>query len=171
MNNPNKRIGILLIVSLFISAFTQVTAQDAQRMQRFKDEKISFFNSNLELSEEESAIFWPIYEDLNNRKMKIGEEERTLLSYYNSNADNMTEKEIGETIDAYFVIQKKKPDLDHQYHDKFVEILGKAKTMKMYALEREFRLHILKKFRGGGHGPGGTDGSGTQGRGKGSGRR
>jgi hypothetical protein len=171
MNNLNKRIGILLIISLFISAFTQVSAQDEQRMQRFKDEKVSFFNSKLEMNEEVSEIFWPIYEDLNNRRMKIGEEERSLMSYYNSNSENMTEKEIDETIDSFFNIQKKKLDLDLQYHEKFVEILGKARTMKIYTLEREFRLHILKKFRGGGHGPGGPDGIGSQGRGRGSGKR
>lgn len=168
MNNLKKKISILMILSIFFAAFTQLYAQEDQRMERFKDEKMKFFNEKLALSEDVAGVFWPLYQDLNNRRMKIGEEEKTLMTYYKSNADYMTDKEIDETINGYLDIQQKKVDLDLQFHDKFVETIGKAKTMKMYTLEREFRLHILKEFRGGGQGPNGPRG---QGRGRTSGRQ
>lgn len=164
MNNLNRRVSVFMVASIFFAAFVQVNAQEDQRMQRFKEEKMSYFNENLQMSEELASVFWPIYEDLNNRRMKIGEEEKTLITYYSSNADYMTEKELDETIKAYLNIQQKRVDLDLQFHNKFVETIGKAKTMKMYTLEREFRLFILRKFRGGGQGPNGPRG---QGRGRG----
>lgn len=160
MNNVRKRISLFMVFSICLAAFTQLSAQEDQRMQRFKDEKMAFFNQKLEMSEEVASVFWPLYEDLNNRRMKIGEEEKTLMTYYTSNADYMTDKEIDETTKAYLDIQQKRVDLDLQFHNKFVETIGKAKTMKMYTLEREFRMFILRKYRGNGQGPGGPHNSG-----------
>lgn len=126
-------------------------------MQRFKQEKIAFFNEKLDLSDKEADAFWPVQEDLHNRKMKINEDEKTLLNYYNSNYEAMSEKEIDETIVKFMDLQQQRVDLTKEYHEKFVRIIGKRKTMRLYALDREFRIYILKKFRagrgGGGRGP------------------
>jgi len=124
-------------------------------MQRFKEEKIKYFNEKLELSENEATDFWPAYEDLQNRNMKINEDERSLLNYYMCNSEAMPEKEIDETINKFTALQVKRGELASQYHEKFVKIIGKRKTMQMYALEREFRMYILEKFRSErGHGKG-----------------
>lgn len=124
-------------------------------MQRFKEEKIKYFNEKLELTEKEASQFWPVYEDLQNRNMKINEDEKSLLTYYSSNSLAMSEKEIDETIEKFVDLQEKRVKLAQQYHEKFVRIIGKRKTMSMYAIEREFRMYILEKFRAGrGHGEG-----------------
>lgn len=145
-----------VVIALMIMSFTGATvfAQPGGQMQRFKEEKIAFFNEKLNLSEKEAEAFWPLQEDLHNRNMKINEEEKTLLNYYNSNYEAMAEKEIDETIEKYRQLQKKRLDLSSEYHEKFVRIIGKKKTMRLYALEREFRIHILHEWRAGrgGHG-------------------
>ncbi len=168
MKRQNKRIGALLIVTLFISAFTQLYGQRDQQMERFKDEKIKFFNEKLELSAEEGELFWPLYQNLNNRRMKINEDERNLLTYYSSNSQFLSDEETDETIENFISLQKKRVDLDLKYHKKFVEIIGKKKTMLMYSLEREFRLYILRKFSGS---YGGEGKPGGQGRFRGTGGR
>lgn len=139
------------VIALMIMCFTGATviAQPGDQMQKFREEKIAFFNEKLDLSEKEAAAFWPMQEDLHNRKMKINEEEKTLLNYYNSNFEAMSEKEIDETIEKYMQLQKKRVDLSSEYHEQFVQIIGKKKTMRLYALEREFRIHVLHKWRAG----------------------
>ena len=113
----------------------------------------------LELSENDADEFWAVYEDLQNRNMKINEDERTLLNYYISNSEAMSEVEIDETITKFMTLQETRREFARLYHDKFVEIIGKRKTMQMYALEREFRMYILEKVRSE-RGHGGTDGLG-----------
>ena len=49
MNNLKKRISVVLIFSMFIAAFTQLYAQDDQRKERFRDEKMKFFNEKSSL--------------------------------------------------------------------------------------------------------------------------
>lgn len=137
----------VLMIMCFSGAL--VVAQPGDQMQRFREEKIAFFNEKLDLSEKEADAFWPLHEDLQNRKMKVNEDEKTLLNYYNSNYVAMSEDEIREAIKKYMDLQDKRHDLNAEYHDKFVSVIGEKKTMRLYALEREFRVHILHKFRAG----------------------
>ena len=105
------------------------------------------FYEKLELSEKDSSQFWPIYQDLQNRNMKVNEDERNLLNYYSCNSEAMSEQEVDEMITKFLALQETRLKYNIQYYDKFVTIIGKRKTMHMYALEREFRMYVLGRFR------------------------
>ncbi len=150
-----RKIQFILLAFFLFGSTMVICAQPGGGMQRFKEAKIEYFNEKLELSADVAEKFWPVYEDLQNRFMKINEDEKSLLNYYTSNSEAMSEKEIDETISKFMILQGTRGDLSGEYHDKFVKLIGKRKTMKMYALEREFRMHILEKFRSErGHGQG-----------------
>lgn len=150
MKANNLITGSLILVFILTGFTIPLSAQDAEGMKKFHEEKVNFFNEKLNLSDAEAKKFWPVHDDFHNRMMKINEEERTLLNYYNENSDAMSDKEVDETLEKFLDLQKRRVDLGAKYHLKFVEILGKRKTMKMYSLDREFRMHLLRKFRSGG---------------------
>ena len=160
MSNCSKRIVTFFVLSVFMVSFSQVFAQENQQMGQFKQEKMDYFNEKMDLTEQQKEAFWPIYDDHFNRVMKIHEDEKSLLGYFSSNAEHLTEKEVDETIKKKFDIQQQKLDLEIQYHDKFVQAIGKKKTMIMYTLERDYRMHVLRKFRGGQGGQGRNQGQG-----------
>ena len=164
MNKLTKITALLLIITSMFISVPRVYAQQDDKMERFREEKIAFFNEHLALTDAEADAFWPVYEDLHNRRTKLMEDERNLLNYISCNSEFMSEQETDETIKKYITIQENRLALDKQFHNKFVEIIGKKKTMQMYSVEREFRIFLLKKFRGGeGHGPGqGQRGGGRQ---------
>lgn len=149
MSNLSKRTVTFFIISIFLVSFSQVFAQENQQMGQFKKEKMDYFNDKMDLTEQEKEAFWPIYDDHFNRVMKIHEDEKSLLSYFRTNAENLSEEEVDETIKKNFDIQQQKLDLEIKYHKKFVKAIGKKKTMIMYTLERDYRMHVLRKFRGG----------------------
>ncbi len=153
MKIQTRLFQVLIVTMIVLFSGAAATAQSGH-MHRFREEKIKFFNEKLELSEAESRKFWPVQEDLHNRNMRINEDERNLLIYYNNNYEAMSEQEIDETIEKFLDLQKQRTELTTAYHHTFVEIIGKKKTMKMYALDREFRMHVLKKFRAGDGGRG-----------------
>jgi len=154
MKTPVKNIRNLFLLILLCGAGSTLLAQSEDQRGRFHDEKVAFFNEKLELSEAEAKLFWPVQEDFHNRNMKINEDERTLLNYYSSNYEAMSDKEIDESIQKFMDLQKKRVELMQEYHNTFVDIIGKKKTMKMYSLDREFKMYILRKFRAGGEGGG-----------------
>jgi len=144
---------ILLVAVIFSIPATGLKAQPDENMGRFHEEKIKFFNEKLDLSPKEAEKFWPVHDDLHNRNRKINEEERILLDYYNSNYEAMSDEEVHEQLEKFIALQKKRVDLAMKYHEKFVEVIGEKKTMRMYALDHEFRKYILHQFRQG-HGGG-----------------
>ena len=155
MNSQKTTLRTFLLLSLISLSGMALVAQPSERMERYRQERIEFFNDKLDLTEEESDRFWPLQDDLHNRMMKINMDEKNLLDYYSRNYDALSEKEIGETTEKFLDLQSARVDLQKEYHDQFVEIIGLKKTMRLYALDREFRMHVLRKFRGGdGHGRG-----------------
>lgn len=161
MKKYHNMFRLLIIAILFTGTGSVATAQPDGHMQRFKEEKIKFYNEKLDLTVSEAEQFWPVTQDLHNRMMKINEDEKNLLVYYSSNFEAMSDQEIDETIQKFLDLQKKRVDLNTEYHHTFVKIIGKKKTMQMYVLDREFRMHVLKKFRAG---EGGGGGRGPKGR-------
>lgn len=157
MNTRIYKIIPFFILIVFLSCHANLFAQPPGRqMKGFQAEKIEYFNEKLNLGDKESKEFWPVYEDLQHRLIKNMEEERNLLNYININYEALSEAEIESSLDKYFNLQNQRHDLKQLYNKKFIGIIGKRKTMKMYALEREFRLHVLQKFKQGrsGHGQG-----------------
>ncbi len=155
MSNLSKRIATFFIISLFLAPISQVFSQDNHNWGKFKEEKIAYFNEKMNLTEPEKEVFWPIYDDHFNRILKINEDERSLLTFFNSNSEYMSEAEVSETVKKHFDLQQRRLDLELKYHGKFVDAIGEKKTMTMYTLEREYRMHVLRRFRGGqGQGPG-----------------
>lgn len=147
----NLRVSLLLL-AIAGTALPLLAQPEMPGMGRFLQEKMKYFNEQLELSEKESETFWPIYQDFQNRMMKLNEDESTLLNYYNKNSDALSDAEVQETIDKFQTIQDSRIKLSRKYHDKFEKAIGKKKTMKMYAIEREFRKHVLRRYRSAGEG-------------------
>ena len=149
MKQQYRIIYLFLLLFLASSGLLSLNAQSEEQKKRFQEEKVIFFNEKLNLSDSEAKLFWPVHEDFHNRQRKINEDERSLLNYFNDNSEALSEQEIDETIEKFMDLQNKRVELTSQYHKIFVEIIGKRKAMKMYSLDREFRMYILKKFRSG----------------------
>jgi hypothetical protein len=145
-------ITLMLLVSLVLVPDSM--AQTEEQLARFEEERVAFFTRELQLSETESEHFWPLYNDFDNRRMKISEEERNTLRYYHNNYENMSEQEISEILTKYVDLNNQKHILEREYHNKFREILPDKKVMMLYVVERQFRMHLIRRLREPGTGMG-----------------
>ncbi len=85
--------------------------------------------------------------------MKLIEDERNTWSYAHKNADNLTEKEILETLEKGYSLKKKQLALEEEYYqDKFLNALPAKKVLKLGKVEWDFRRHLLNELRGKGKG-------------------
>ncbi|HKK61871.1 MAG TPA: hypothetical protein VJ951_04890 [Bacteroidales bacterium] len=147
INRYKTAITTLFFLTLCFQSALMAQPNNREKMRRFQEERIIYFNEKLDLTEKESKEFWPLYEDLQHRIMKNMEDEKNLLNYYHINNEALSEKEVEKSITDYFNLRDQRHDLKMDYHNKFMAVIGKRKTMQMYALEREFKMHILQKFR------------------------
>lgn len=149
MKTLHNHLIIFIACSLMAALPGSLAGQQRNNPQseRFEEEKIAFFTEKLNLSEAEAEEFWPVFNDLHNRRMKINQDEKSLLDYYSTNAQYMSDEEVSETVKKYLDLQKQRRTLESEYHDKLVGVLGERKVMTLYSLEREFRFYLLRKFR------------------------
>ena len=69
---------LYFITTLMFLSITSGTlfAQSQEQIDKFNEERKIYFTEKLELTESESKAFWPLFEDFQNRKMKLVEDER-----------------------------------------------------------------------------------------------
>ena len=141
-------INLFLLLSLLIQGAT-LTAQNRNTAIRenLQQQKIKFFNENLQLTPAESTRFWPIYNDYQNRRDKITRDRTTLLRYFESNRNNMTESEATGLIEKYNAFQQEETQLLETYTKKFQEFLPAKKVLRIYIVELDFKKWLLENLR------------------------
>ena len=160
----SKIIYILSTVLFLFTTSGALIAQSQEQIDKFNEERKVYFTEKLELSDAESKAFWPLYEDFHNRKMKLVEDERNTWTYAHKNADNLTDKEILETLEKGYSLKVKQLELEREYYqEKFLEALPTKKVLKLGKVEWDFRRYLIRKLR--------EDGQGKHGQGRGSGKQ
>ena len=139
------RTIILLTAVILISANSM--AQPEKRPDNLQQQKMAFFNEKLQLTNEESAKFWPIYNDFQNRRDKITRDRNTLLQYFEANRENMPEAEIKNMIGKFTAFQKEETALLETFTDRLSQVLPSKKVMQVYLVELDFKKWLLDNLR------------------------
>ena len=118
----------------------EVLAQTEEQIERFNRERETYFTEELELTDAEAEKFWPLYNDFHNRKTRIHEDEMNTHRYTQKNIENLSEKEIIETLEKIRGLETERFELEQEfYHKKFPEVLPPKKVLKLYRVEWELR--------------------------------
>ena len=132
---------------LIVNHNVQAQAKMAERQDNLQQQKISFFTEKLQLTPRESSMFWPVYNDYQNRRDKITRDRNTLLQYYEANKSNLTDLEATELIKKYIEFQFEESRLLEAYTKKFQEFLPAKKVMRIYLVELDFKKWLLDNLR------------------------
>jgi len=138
---------IPVFLALGMLTLSNALAQGEQIKERLKAQRIAFFTEKLDLSQEEAQVFWPVYNDYSNRKDRISSEMRNMRIFLIRNSENMSDEEMGESLEKYVSLVKEENDLFIQYHSKFLDILSKRKVMRLYLAEDQFKQYLLRQLR------------------------
>lgn len=140
-----RSILVILLASLITPlALGQSPEEHRERIQQ---EKVAFFNRELELTKAEAKAFWPLYNDYQNRKNRIIAEKRTLMGYYTKNEKHISDEEVTDILNRYIEFEKQETQLLNTYTVKFREILPDEKVLKIYLAEIKFKNYLLNQLR------------------------
>lgn len=141
-----KILNTLIIALPMVIMCFCMNAQ-AEKQDNLQQQKVTFFNRNLQLTPVESSRFWPIYNDYQNRRDKITRDRNTLMQYFEANKANMSEAEATESINKYLAFQQEETRLLESYTRKFQEFLPARKVMRIYQTELDFKKWLLENLR------------------------
>ena len=126
---------------------TQVVAQETSKNEKIEAMKVGFITNKLELSAKEAQLFWPLYNEYNQKIDKLRKTKKSDFDDLKNKGENPTDKEISTFMDEVFATRQKELDLQKEYFDKYAKVLPLKKVALLYQAENQFKRELLRKIK------------------------
>jgi hypothetical protein len=141
---------------ILILTVLNLSAQGRQRnwqehYRELESQRISFLTKELSLTPEEAKVFWPVYNEYNQKRnqMMIRHRRQRMAT---RNLNRLNDKELREIADHDVRSLEEMAGLRREYHEKFLQILPARKVVLLYDAERDFNRKLMQEHRGSGGG-------------------
>ena len=144
---PRKLIVLVLIC--LISTVTSAQSENNISNQKKENKeaiKIAFFTSKMNLNTEESRVFWPVLNEMENELKDLKDKNahgRMMLK--DKKIEDFSDEELEKMMDAKIQMGKEKVDILVKYHEKFKEVIPIQKLAKYYQAGKEFKKIQLER--------------------------
>ena len=138
-----KVIAMLGAAVLLLTIVGTAAAQDkpANNMdlvkQKVRTDKKLFIAENMELTAEQAAAFWPVYESYQAELEKNFERMAKLIELYAANYETLTDEMAKKIVNEWFDIEEKELKLRKSYLPKFRKVLPEIKVARYFQLENK----------------------------------
>lgn len=137
-------IGLLSFI--WIGVYAQPRGEGADFEKKYHAQKIAFLTSEMDLSPEEAAVFWPLY-NAHEKEMAILKDESKSLRYeLSEREDELSEEEAIETLLLFQSNMDKMLETQKEYQSKYLEVISAKKVLIMLRAEKDFRRSLLKEL-------------------------
>lgn len=146
----NIKISTLVLLFLSITTFAQ-GGKFREKIQQKKDQvksmKIAFITSELNLTPDEAAKFWPLFNEFEEKQKAIRQDKIKNYIDRSQSSEKLTEK---EALNLLTQMETAEEEL-HQLRKKFVAnlkgVLPATKILKLKKAEEEFSKKLLQQYR------------------------
>jgi hypothetical protein len=92
---------------------------------------------NLQLTDEESAKFWPVYDRYQKEINELGDRLVSLIGDYTASFSDMTNDKAMKIVDDYLTIDADRVKVKRSYVEEFARILPGRKVARFYQIENK----------------------------------
>lgn len=146
-----KIINTLIVLVLFTSMHTM--AQEGpfikKKREQIKSLKVAFITNELELTSDEAAKFWPLYNSYEDKQQEI---KKLRLKGYLERIDDRTFDKLTEKEAANLLAQMENSEDElHLAKKKFIAslkgVISPIKILKLKRAEENFNRKLLQQYR------------------------
>jgi len=148
--NRRHILFIFAVVTVLLAgSATLIRAQDkpADNMQilleKMKADKKLIVSENMELTEAEAKVFWPVYEQYQNELFLIRARMAKLITDYGDAYGKMTNATAKKLLDESMTIETLGLKLRQAYLPKFRKVLSETKVVRYYQIENKLYALLL----------------------------
>jgi Spy/CpxP family protein refolding chaperone len=143
----NQSVVFLSICTLLLAAGVG-TAQQASDQTKLTYEVLSqewntLIGGVLDLSEEQAAAFWPLYEEYRAARGALMQERIDVIKMFVSGYETMDAKYARGLLDATFEIDQKILNVKREYAPRFDEVLTPAQVVRLYQTENKLEVLMM----------------------------
>ena len=143
--NKIKKLNILVIICL---SSTIIFAQNElnQKKENRQAQKVAFFTAKMNLNTEESKVFWPVVNEMENELKELKDKNaHGKMMLKDKKIEDLSDDELEDMMDARIQMGKEKVDILVKYHEKFKEVIPIRKLAKYYQTGTEFKKIQLER--------------------------
>lgn len=145
----NKTMKAKLLLTLFLSFSLSVFSQDhKQKRDQIKALKVSFLTTELNLTSDESAKFWPVYNTYEEKEYQIRHDKmRSIIKKIDQAGNTLTEKDANTYLTQLQEAEEELLALRKKMVTELKPIIGAVKVIKLQKAEFDFKRKLLSKYR------------------------
>ena len=118
--------------------------------ERVRAEKVAFLTEEIDLTESEAQVFWPIYNEIQKSQRDSFEEVKNA---YDAMVKGVEEKkgskEMEKLVKAYIDAKEKNEGIETKYLNKLLKVLPAEKVARYYVAEEKFRHQQIGRLGNG----------------------
>lgn len=144
-----KKITLILLMILSTNAFSQKGLMSKENREKIKSLKVAFITSELSLTADESAKFWPIYNSFEDKQQDIRKQKmRSFIDRMDGDElSTLSEKEASSLLTQ---IENTEEEL-YQAKKKLISnlrgVIPTIKILKLRKAEEDFNRKLLQQYR------------------------
>ena len=132
-------IAFCAIFLFIVTVCAQDKPADTNQLVREKiqaDKKL-FVADNMQLTEAEAKMFWPVYDSFQKEQIKLVDRTQKLINDYAKNYLTMTDATAKNLLDDMLAIENDRLKLKKEYLPKFRKVLSDKRVARYYQLENK----------------------------------
>ncbi|RZV34452.1 MAG: hypothetical protein EX272_12690 [Chromatiales bacterium] len=139
---------LVVIAGVFSTGLAATAAQQddeiAQGREMMREGRLDIVRSEIHLTEEESAAFWPLYGKYRDETDAIQDRYAAMITEYVRRYDNadLSNEYADELLDTFLAVKYEKLDVQKKYLPEFRAILPALKVARLYQLENKLNAEI-----------------------------
>jgi Spy/CpxP family protein refolding chaperone len=147
-----KNTKFLILFFIFISAFSfaqpgKLREKMQQKKEQVKSMKIAYITTELNLTPDEAAKFWPLYNDFEEKQREIRQEKIKNYMDRSQSSDKLSEKEALTLINQMETAEEELHQLRKKFISNLKGTLPATKILKLKKAEDEFSKKLLQQYR------------------------
>jgi hypothetical protein len=118
--------------------FTDLEPAIQMLRQEVGKDRRAIVKANMLLTDSESAVFWPLYDQYRSEIHKVGDRRLKVITDYAANRDSMSEEEANRLAREWLDAEKQRVDIKEEYLKKFQkEGLSARTTARLFQIDQK----------------------------------
>lgn len=135
---------VVFLTGLSTSLFAQGKLSEEKRKE-FEAQKVAYFTQVLDLTPQEAAVFWPLYNEMIKKLREQEKLHRKDSGKFNQDR-TLTATEAKNQTDAYFQHEQKMLDIKKEYYQKLMRVIPVRKVCQLEKAERKFHRQLFDRM-------------------------
>ena len=138
-------ISLFILLSLFSVSAAYSQRRSEEEMRKIQDAKVAIITNRLSLTPEQSAGFWPVYNEYSQKRRDIHRSQRKIIN--DKKAEGKTDEQVLNNLKEVQDLRQQELDLDKEYQNRFLKVISANQVIELYKAERTFNDMLIQRLK------------------------